>query len=218
MSGAFPPSASVAAALEGGKLFAPSAERNLQVIVALLRAVAPASGRALEIASGTGQHIAALAAALPALDWYPTEIAPARLASIDAYAADAGLPNLHPAQLLDAARAGWAADHARCDLVYLGNLLHLIPHEAAATVLQEASQVLSPTGRLVVYGPFMRNGVLTSEGDRKFHGELRAADPTIGYKDDQWVRQVLTAAGMRLPDIRDLPANNLGFVAQPETP
>lgn len=189
----------------------------MSAILALLEAVAPAHGRALEIASGTGQHVTAFAAALPALRWYPTEIAPDRLASIDAYATAAGLPNLCPATILNAACAGWGANHTPYDLIYLGNLLHLIPQDAAQTVLQEAAQALTPTGRLVIYGPFMRGGVLTSEGDRRFHGELCAADPEIGYKNDDWVRQVLVSSRLTLTEVREMPANNLSFIAQPET-
>lgn len=217
MTGKLPPSASVAAPLDQGKLFAPSAERNLPVILALLKEIAPAQGRVLEIASGTGQHITALAAALPALEWHPSEIAPDRLASIDAYAATADLPNLRPARLLDAARAGWGAAQKPYDLIYLGNLLHLISQDAAQTVLQEAAQALTPTGKLVIYGPFMRGSVLTSEGDRKFHDELCAADPKIGYKNDDWVRQVLVGSRLALTEVREMPANNLSFIAQPET-
>ncbi|MDG1354510.1 MAG: DUF938 domain-containing protein [Sulfitobacter sp.] len=217
MTGKLPPSASVALPLEQGKLFAPSAERNVPAILALLEAVAPAHGRTLEIASGTGQHVTAFAAALPALRWYPTEIAPDRLASIDAYATAAGLPNLYPATILNAACSGWGTSHTPYDLIYLGNLLHLIPRDAAQTVLQEAAQALTPTGRLVIYGPFMRAGVLTSEGDRKFHGELCAADPEIGYKNDDWVRQVLVSSRLTVTEVREMPANNLSFITQPET-
>jgi len=58
----------------------------------MVASVAPRRGRALEIASGTGQHITALARALPKLVWHPTEIAAERIASINAYAAEAALP------------------------------------------------------------------------------------------------------------------------------
>jgi len=59
MARALPPSASIAAQAEGGKLHAPSAARNAAVLVDFLRQHAPDTGRALEIASGTGQHVCA---------------------------------------------------------------------------------------------------------------------------------------------------------------
>lgn len=208
-----PPSASVATPSGGATLCAPSALRNLPAILALLRDVAPPQGRALEIASGTGQHIAALAEALPEIDWQPSEIAPDRIASIDAYATQSGRGNLRPALLLDASAPGWSAQ-ASYDLVYIGNLLHLLPEAAARTVLLEAADALAQGGTLVLYGPFRRGGVLTSEGDAKFDAELRAADPEIGYKDDAWVIEVLTGSGLTLGKVREMPANNLAFMAR----
>jgi len=211
-----PASASIANPIDGGKLLAPSALRNLAPIVELLRHAAPATGRALEIASGTGQHVIALAQALPDLHWHPSEIAPDRIASINAYAAEAGLDNLHPAQMLDATAQGWAAQHSAYDLIYLGNLLHLIPAPSAKAILHEAAKALTPAGRFVIYGPFKRAGVLTSEGDTKFDADLRGADPAIGYKDDTWVKEVLTDAGLGAIVTQQMPANNLAFIAQRE--
>ncbi|MEP1765561.1 MAG: DUF938 domain-containing protein [Sulfitobacter sp.] len=210
------PHASIATPTENGKLSAPSALRNLASIVDLLRSTAPASGRVLEIASGTGQHITALASALPDLHWHPTEIATDRIASINAYAEEAGLGNLHPAQILDAAQVGWATQHRPYDLIYMGNILHLIPMAAAATILSEAANALAPKGRFVIYGPFMRAGALTSDGDQTFHNQLQRADPAVGYKDDIWVKQILTQAGLSAIVAQDMPANNLAFIAQQE--
>jgi SAM-dependent methyltransferase len=208
-----PPSASTATPLEGARIFAPSAARNRAAIVDLLRDVAPAKGRALELASGTGQHITALAAALPDIEWHPSEIAAERIASINAYATDTGLRNLHPAVFLDAATHGWATSQGPFDLIHLGNLLHLIPQDAARALLTEAAQALAPSGTFVIYGPFLRAGRLVSDGDRQFDAELRAADPAIGYKDDTWVKGLLTDAGLH-PTVRDMPANNLAFIAK----
>lgn len=213
---ALPPNASVATASDGGKLLAPSALRNRAAIVDLVTTLAPSSGHVLEIASGTGQHIVALAEALPHLHWHPSEIAEDRIDSINAYATEAGLDNLRPAQLLDATTNGWADEHTSYDLIYLGNLLHLISNDAAVSILSETAKALTPTGTFVIYGPFMRAGKLTSEGDAKFHGELRSANPDIGYKDDAWVKQILTAAGMQAIITQDMPANNIAFIAKRE--
>ena len=209
-----PPNASVATALEGGKLANPSAQRNAAAIVEMVQQVAPTQGRALEIASGTGQHVFALASALPALVWHPSDIAPDRLTSINAYTT--GLPNVRPAVMLDATEDGWSDGQEPFDLIYLGNLLHLIPQDAAQTLLTQAARALAPAGTLVVYGPFMRGGALTSDGDAKFHADLQAADPDIGYKDDAWVKEVLTAGDLVLSMVRDMPANNLSFISRRE--
>lgn len=213
-----PPSASVAhPAGEGAKLHAPSAERNAPAIVALIRDIAPSQGRGLEIASGTGQHIVALAGAIPQMDWHPSDIAPDRIASIAAHVADAGLPNLHAPLTLDACATGWAQQTGTFDMVYMVNLLHLIPQDAAHRVLEEAVNALTPGGTLMVYGPFMRGGVLTSPGDARFDAELRAADPEIGYKDDRWLESVFRRLDLTPRLSREMPANNLATVATKES-
>ena len=49
-------------------------ERNRAPILAALRALIGDQGRALEIASGTGQHVAHFAAALPGWHWQPSDV------------------------------------------------------------------------------------------------------------------------------------------------
>ena len=71
----------------------------------------------------------------------------------------------------------------------------------------------APGGTLVIYGPFKRDGQLTSDGDQRFDAELRGADPQIGYKDDTQVAEALARAGLSLAEMVDMPANNLALVA-----
>ncbi|MCE6959743.1 DUF938 domain-containing protein [Cereibacter sphaeroides] len=194
-----------------GRRHAPSAERNAEAILAVLQAEAP-KGRLLEIASGTGQHAARFARALPALDWQPSDLDPGNLRSIAAWRAHAAAPNLRAPIVLDAARPGWSADH-RADAILIVNLLHLIPEPAAATVLAEAAAALLPCGRLFLYGPFLRDGRATSEGDAAFDASLRAQDPDVGYKDSRWVEERLAAAGL-VSRWTSMPANNLMLVAR----
>lgn len=197
-----------------GRLFAPSADRNVGPLGDLLFELAPLDGTALELASGTGQHVATFAARLPGLHWQPTEIDPDRRASIDAYLAGAGLPNTAPALSLDATVEGWGAAHTGHSLVLLSNLLHLISAPEAEILISEAAKALAPGGLFVVYGPFMRAGELTSEGDRTFHASLTAQDPEIGYKDDFDTMDMMQAAGLEMAQVMEMPANNLALVAR----
>lgn len=218
MTRRLPPSASVAEPREGARLHSPSALRNQADLAALLQAHAPTEGQALELASGTGQHIGAFAAALPGLEWQPSDVEAARLASIDAHATDSGCANIRAAIHLDATRPGWAADQPPRDLIVLINLLHLIPLDEAQTLIREAAMALKPAGMLMIYGPFSREGDLTSEGDGRFDAELRAADPRIGYKDTTQMQEWLPAAGLARIEMHQMPANNLAFIARKPTP
>ena len=144
--------ASTVDAGEGVRLSAPSAARNIGPLTDLLRHHGPAAGPVLEIASGTGEHALAFSAAFPALAWQPTEIDPARRASIDAWAATRALPNLTPAIALDATEPGWGKAHPGHALVLLVNLLHLISEPEARTLIAEIPQALAPGGRVILSG------------------------------------------------------------------
>lgn len=208
-----PPTASVATPTDSAKLQAPAAMRNSDALCRLLQEHAPHRGRALELASGTGQHVTAFAKALPGLQWHPSDIAPDRLDSISAYRAESGLTNIAPAIPLDATEPGWHERVQDMDLVIVVNLLHLISIPEAQTLISEAAQSLTKAGVFILYGPFKRGGALTSEGDARFDAQLRQSDPAIGYKNDSGVRHRLEACGLSNITTIEMPANNLAFIA-----
>jgi hypothetical protein len=211
------PSASIAIDADAsGKLHAPSAARNATDLCAAIASIAPSTGNALEIASGTGQHIVTFAAAMPNLHWYPTEVEAVRINSIKAYTAESGLTNIATPQILNATQSGWGETTRPKDLVTLANLLHLISSNEATTLISESAKALSPTGRLVLYGPYKRNGQLISEGDITFDASLRAFDPETGYKDDAWVKNTALQNGLNPLQAIEMPANNLALVFEKE--
>lgn len=191
-----------------GRRTAPSATRNLASILKILGRYAPATGRVLELASGTGQQIAQFARAHPGLIWQASDRNADNLVSIRAWGA--GVDNLLPPIVLDAAQPGWARPQ---DLVIMVNLLHLISDRQAEVVLAESSACLTLEGSLLIYGPFLREGRATSEGDASFDASLRAQDPAIGYKDLAWVTGQLAQHGM-LATAHEMPANNLMLCAR----
>ncbi|CUH54038.1 DUF938 domain-containing protein [Shimia marina] len=204
-----PDSASVATPDTAGKLFAPSAARNVTPLIDALAPLLPASGQVVEIASGTGQHIVAYAKAFPALIWQPTEIDASRRASIQAYVGETNLANLRPPQALDATAPGWSQDVSAPDVILLANLLHLISSKEAEVLISEAAKALSSGGHLLMYGPFKRNGQLVSEGDQRFDADLRNQDPEIGYKSDVDLADFAATRALLLAQTIEMPANNL---------
>ena len=210
-----PPNISVATKIgETDKLFAPSAARNAADIAAIIKSVTSAKSQALEIASGTGQHIVAFAAAMPDIHWHPTEIAPARLNSIAAYISESGLTNIAAPVMLNATQSGWSDGIVPKDLITLTNLLHLISATAVTTLIHEAAKALHSKGKFVIYGPFKRAGQFISDGDKKFDASIRSADPETGYKDDQWIKAVALKNGLSLDNAIEMAANNLVLVFQ----
>ena len=190
-----------------GRLSAPSAARNVTPILEVLAQVLPKTGTALEIASGTGQHVVAYGRAFPQVTWQPTDIAPERLASIDAWRAAEGLGNVRPARHLDASGAAW--DAGRFQLVLMSNLFHLISETAARNVIRGAARALTRGGLLFIYGPFREKGAFRSGGDAEFHASIVAAEPDCGYKSVEWMQGVAEQAGLRPAGRHEMPANNL---------
>lgn len=168
----------------------------------------------MEIASGTGQHITALATRLPNLIWQPSDVDATRRASQSAYGADAGLNNLNTPADLDALTAGWSTDWQGQDLILTVNLLHLISEPQARTLITEAAKSLAPDGVFILYGPFLRDGETTSDGDAAFHASLQSQDAMIGYKNDWDVIDWLQSQFLELVQVLEMPANNMAFVAR----
>lgn len=193
---------------------APAALRNRDLIAQELVRRAPAGGRALEIASGSGEHVIRFATCMPGLTWHPTDPDPGQRASIAAWTEAEGARNVAAPRALDVTRPGWAEAEPRADLVVLVNLLHLIPDAAAWTALDGIARVLAPRGIAAIYGPFLRDGRTTSPGDAAFDAELRARSPAGGYKDVAEVVDRLVTHGLGHLETVDMPANNLLFLFQ----
>lgn len=196
--------------LPDGRRITASAQRNAGPILQVLQGL-NLKGRLLEIASGSGLHAAQMAPDLGVI-WQPSDVDPANLPSIRAWAATTSATILPPI-LLDATQPGWAKPLPPQDAILLVNLLHLIPEPAAATLLAELPHALAPHGTACLYGPFLRDGLPTSDGDAAFDASLRAQNPAIGYKDLSWVISHLINAGLTVEPLK-MPANNLMLLAR----
>jgi len=184
-----------------------AAERNRQPILEVLQRWLPAFGNMLEVAAGTGQHAIHLAAGLPGWTWQPTDPDPAALASIAARREAGGSVNLLPPQPLDVMAPSWPVDKPS-DAIFCANLLHIAPWATCAALMQGAARHLASDGRLILYGPFLVDGVVTAAGNLAFDADLRARDPAWGLRRMADVQGVAANAGLLLRDCVAMPANN----------
>lgn len=194
----------------------PAADRNKQAILEVLRTLLPARGTALEIASGTGQHVAWFAAALPDWTWQPTEADAGLLPSIGERIAQEGLANVRPPVLLDVAAAHWPsrgpAFQQPFDAIFCANMLHIAPWACCAGLMQGAARHLASGGRLVTYGPYLEDEVVTAPGNLAFDASLKARDPAWGLRRREDVEAEAARAGLALRQRHAMPANNLLLV------
>lgn len=189
---------------------APATERNREPIAAILHDVLPASGTVLEVASGTGEHAIHFARGFPALTWQPSDPDPAALASIRAWAEAARLPNLRPPLLLDAAAPAWPVD--RADAMLCINMVHISPWEATVGLLRQSAKLLPVGGPLILYGPYIQQGVETAPSNLAFDESLRARDSRWGLRPLEEVVALAQSLGLDLEAVHSMPANNLAVV------
>jgi len=183
--------------------FAPAAARNRDALLEALRGILPPRGLVLEVAAGTGEHAVHMAAALPDLEWQPSDPSDEARASIDAWAA--GYANIRPALALDASAGPWPI--ARADAVLCVNMIHIAPWAAGLGLLCGAAALLPAGAPLVLYGPFIQAGVETAASNLDFDASLRARNPEWGLRRLEDVAEAAT--GFQLERVIAMPANNL---------
>ncbi len=165
----------------------------------------------LEIAAGAGEHAVHLAAALPHLQWLPTDPDPEALASIAAWRGAAGLANLRAPLRLDAADPdAWPTDPV--DAVVNINMIHISPWAATAGLMRGAGARLPPGGGLFLYGPFIQPDVETAPSNLAFDASLRRRDPAWGLRRLDAVTALAPACGLAFSERLAMPANNLVVV------
>jgi SAM-dependent methyltransferase len=196
-----------------GRHFSPSAARNSGPIREVLERVLPRSGTALEIGSGTGEHVVCFAKALPGLLWQPSDPDPASRASIAAWIAAEGIANVRAPVAIDVRKAAWGVEDAAPFTAIISlNMIHIAPWQAALGLLAGAGRMLRPDGILYLYGPFMRSGAHTTPSNAAFDADLKRRDPGWGVHDiDDLVREA-APHGLELREVIEMPANNLSLV------
>ena len=189
---------------------APAVARNRQPILDVLARVLPAAGTVLEVASGTGEHAAFFAAALPGLVWQPSERDPMALESIAAWTQTPPLANVRPPVLLDVTHGVWPVDVV--DAIFNANMMHIAPWETCAGLMRGAARHLTPAGLLVLYGPFAIGGRHTAPSNAAFDADLRRRDPSWGVRDLEAVVVAAAGHGLSLRERVPMPANNQTLV------
>jgi SAM-dependent methyltransferase len=189
----------------------PAADRNKEPILAQLRVVLGERGTALEIASGTGQHVVWFAASLAGWTWQPTDGEAGMLPAIAGRIAESGLANVRPPQLLDVTADHWPVAPG-FDAIFCANMLHIAPWDACRGLMAGAARHLAPGGMLVTYGPYFEQGVEPAPSNLAFDESLRSRDPDWGIRALDDVVAQAAPYGLVLAQRHPMPANNLLLV------
>jgi len=164
----------------GVRRSAPAALRNREPIAEVLAKWLPEQGTVLEIASGTGEHAVYFAGCFPQLDWQPSDLHPDALSSIAGWRAETSLPNLREPLALDAGSDSWPID--RADAVLSINMVHISPWASALGLIAGAARLLSAGDPLILYGPWLKDDIVTVDSNIAFDADLKRRDPEWGLR------------------------------------
>jgi hypothetical protein len=93
--------------------------------------------------------------------------------------------------------------------VFCANVVHIAPWPVAEGLVAGSARVLRPDGRLILYGPFKRDGHHTAVSNAVFDTSLRAANAEWGVRDVGEIAQLASRFGLVLTETIEMPANNL---------
>jgi len=182
--------------------FSEPSERNRDPILAILKRVFKERRKVLEIGSGTGQHAAYFAPALPHLVWQASDVAN-NLPDIREW-------GVEPIEL-DVDQV-WPAIDA--DAVFTANTCHIMSWPQVQKMFLGVGKM--PGVRIFcLYGPFNYGGKHTSESNARFDAMLRGRDPASGLRDFEAIVALAGKIGMALQEDNAMPANNRLLVFSP---
>lgn len=189
------------------KAFCQACENNKDAILDVLRPLLAERHTLLEIGSGTGQHAAYFAAALPHLEWQSSDVAENH-AAIEAWIE--GVGNARAPFTLDVDAGEWPR---QCyDAAFSANTAHIMHWPSVVNMFEGVAGVLDAGGVFAIYGPFNYDGTYTSPGNERFDHSLRAADPGMGIRDFEAVAELAGSVNLVLLADHAMPANNRTLV------
>lgn len=186
------------------KPHSPACQRNRGPILDVLREYFADRRQVLEIGSGTGQHAAHFAAALPQLSWQSSDRAE-NLPGIRAWLDEAALPNTPPPLEFD---VGGAWPCGPFDAVFSANTLHIMAWPEVEQLFARLPAITTDDVVLVIYGPFNDQGRYSSDSNAAFDQWLKARGAHMAIRDAEAVDALALAAGFGLHADIAMPANN----------
>jgi len=185
----------------------PATERNRDVILNVLKQHLPEHGLVLEIASGSGEHITYFAPQLPNLRWQPSEPDTDLRESILAWMAELNSDNILNPLPINVLDENW--DIEKVDAIFNANMIHISKWAVCKGLMKGAGKVLKAGGLLLLYGPFIREGVATAPSNLKVNDSLKQQNPEWGVRQLEDVIAEAEKNNIGLKEIIEMPANNL---------
>ena len=188
--------------------FSQACENNRGPILKVLQPVLANCRQLLEIGSGTGQHAAWFAPAMPHLQWQTSDL-PENHWGINQWISAYPATNLRSPLSLDVLSENWpSVDNVQYDAVFTANTLHIVPWAGVVNMLAKVGSLLSRNGLLCVYGPMGYGGIISPQSNIAFDHHLRQRGSHMGIRQFEDINDLAGEAGLLLLKDYPMPANN----------
>lgn len=193
------------------KPFSQACENNKGPILTQLRQYLPASGLVLELGTGTGQHAVHFSAALPGVQWQPSD-RPEVVNDCQPWLQEAQLRNILSPLALNVAAEPWPLESAAA--VFSANTAHIMAWPEVEAMFAGVAGLLAGSGVFCLYGPFNYQGKYTSDSNRAFDQYLKQQNASMGLRDMEDLQALGSQVGLALIADEAMPANNRFLVWQ----
>ena len=174
-------------------------------------------GNILEVASGSGQHCLEFAKELPDYIFWPSDINSDHIVSIKEWRKTENPKNLRHPIKLDAIDFDWHLDSTifleiEFEAIINLNMVHIAPIEAAEGLFRGSGQYLKKGGKLILYGPFKKNGQHIAQSNQGFDDALRAKNCEWGVRDISELSAFAETYNLNFSRLVPMPSNNFMLI------
>lgn len=143
--------------------------------------------------------------------WQPSDCEEKYISSISAYVEESKLTNIKKPIWVDISEVPsvWASKEMNeIDLICNINMIHITPIKCTEGLFKAAEILLKSTGKLVTYGPYAVDGVLSPQSNVDFDAGLKARNPEWGVRDTVYLKSLAESHSLVLTEMVDMPSNN----------
>ncbi len=201
---------------QDNRLIYPATRRNRDPIAAVLRNYISPNSLLLEIASGSGEHGVFFQKKFPSIIWQTSDPELVHRESINSWIFHEGLFSKMPAPLdLDVEMRPWTITNKLISLIkgiVCINMIHISPWTCTKALFEESKSYLDKNNFLMLYGPFLRKKIPTSESNLNFDKSLKLQNPRWGLRQLEEVNKIALRNGFKQEKVIEMPSNNLSII------
>ena len=198
------------------RLTFPATTRNRNSIAAVLSNFISPESLILEIASGSGEHGVFFQKKFPSITWQTSDPELLHRKSINSWIKHEELFSKMPEPLdIDVEMRPWPINErlrSQIKGIVCINMIHISPWTCTKALFEESTSYLDQNNFLMLYGPFLRKKIETSESNLNFDQTLKLQNPLWGLRQLEDVNKLALEHGFKQVKVIEMPANNLSVI------